>query len=120
MVVRVLGVVIVLIVVVALGVWGVTQVVANILPNGPIASFLGKHKPIKSIITHGGLPTIRPPSGTKCGTPGTGILPILGCRLRNGTPGPLPHPFGPGSGTPGSGPPIGPGSGPPGSGPPHG
>jgi len=115
---RIALIVLAIVVVLALGAWGVTQVVANMLPSGPVATLLGKHKPIKNIIQHNGLPTIGRPSGSGkgCATPGKGTAttgtatagpPIIGCGNRS-----RPPILGPPSGGPpsrrkgGPGPPI--------------
>jgi hypothetical protein len=112
---RVLAVVAVIVVVLALGLWGLTRIVLGVLPNGPIANLLVKHKPIKQIIEHGGLPTLGPPRGSACASSGRSTPtggPPLPCAGTPGTRGGRP-PFAPPTG---NGP--GPGGRPPGSGPP--
>lgn len=130
---RILIVVLVMLAVVALGIWGVSRVVANMLPPSPFG-LLGKQDPLKTILPNGKLPSIGLPPASLCktpgtpGTPGTGAPPIAACtggkpgvpppgiRLPiGGTPGTPPAgapPFAPPGGKgPGSGPP--PGFGPP-------
>jgi hypothetical protein len=108
---RIALIVLAIVVVLALGAWGVTQVLANILPNGPVATLLGKHKPIKNIIQHNGLPKRPSGSGKGCATPGKGTAttgpPILGCGSKSGPPSGGP-PFGgrPSQRKGGPGPPI--------------